>query len=424
MRFDGLWRHRDFRRLWAAQTISVFGTMISGTALPFTAILALDASPFEVALLAACRIIPALALGPFAGVWLDRVRKRGVMMACDAGRAALLVTIPLAYLLDALTLEHLFAVALGVSAMSMVFDVAYRSYLPSLVTREELLEGNSKLTASSAAAEFGGFSVGGWLVQAVNGPFAIFIDALSFVWSGAFLRTIEQQEPAPVKPEERTSVRAEIGEGLSTVVRQPLLRAMAGSTALFSVGFGLFGATYMLFVTRELGFHPGVLGVIFGLGGLSSLAGAVVAERAASRIGVGMAMIVGLTMMGVSMFFVPAAQGATIAGASLLIAQQLFGDGGFTMQDVNYMSLRQAITPSHLLGRVNSFFYNLDLVAMLAGTLIGGVLGEIIGLRPTLVVGAALTLAAAAVLVASPIASLRRTPPSSDAAAEPLAGEA
>jgi MFS family permease len=124
------------------------------------------------------------------------------------------------------------------------------------------------------------------------------------------------------------------------------------------------------------------------------------------------------------MFFVPAAQGATIAGASLLIAQQLFGDGGFTMQDVNYMSLRQAVTPSHLLGRVNSFFYNLDLVAMLAGTLIGGVLGEIIGLRPTLVIGALLTLAAVAVLIASPIATLRRTPPSPDARAEPLPGEA
>lgn len=410
MKFDGLWRHADFRRLWAAQTVSVFGSMITGAALPFTAILALDASPIEVALLSACNIVPGLIFGPVAGVWLDRLRRRPVMIVCDIGRAALLGTIPLAYVFDALRLEHLYAVALGASVLTMFFEVAYRSYLPSLVSREELLEGNSKLTASSAVSEFGGFSISGWLVQLVNGPFAIFIDALTFVASAFFVRSIDVTEERPKSAGEPLSVRADITEGFSTVARDPLLRAMGASTMLYSLGFGAFGGVYSVFVIRELGFEPGVLGVIFGIGGLSSLAGAVLAERASVRLGVGPSMTLGLAAMGVSMLFIAAARDATIVGASLLIAQQVTGDGAFTVQDVNAVSLRQSITPERMLGRVNAFMHNIDRGFLLAGTLAAGVLGETIGLRITLVLGACMVMAAALVLLISPVIAVRRAP--------------
>jgi MFS family permease len=406
IKFDGLWRHVDFRRLWAAQTVSVFGSMISGTALPFTAILALDASPFEVALLFACNIVPGLVIGPLAGVWVDRLRRRPVMIAADVGRAALLATIPLAYLFDALRLEHLYVVALGVSVLTMFFEVAYRSYLPSLVAREELLEGNSKLTASSAVSEFAGFSVSGWLVQLVNGPFAVFIDALTFVSSAFFVRSIEAPEERPAASES-VNMRADITEGFSAVSREPFLRAMAGATLLYSTGFGLYGAVYMLFVTRELGFHPGVLGVIFGIGGISSLLGAVLAERSSSRFGVGASIWLGLVIMGVSMLLVLGAQGATLAGASLLIAQQVLGDGAFTAQDVNAVSLRQAITPDNLLGRVNAFMHNIDRGFVLFGTLAGGLLGEFIGLRATLTLGGLFVIGAGALVLLTPLASAR-----------------
>lgn len=415
---DGLWRHADFRKLWAAQTVSVFGSMITGTALPFTAILALNASPFEVALLSACNIVPGLLFGPIAGVWVDRMPRRPVMIACDIGRAAILATIPLAYLFDALYLEQLYVAALGASALTMFFEVAYRSYLPSLVAREELLEGNSKLTASSAVSEFGGFSVSGWLVQLVNGPFAVFIDALTFVASAFFVRSIETPEERP-QATESVSLRADITEGFAAVIRDPILRAMSGSTLLYSTGFGMFGATYMLFVTRSLGFHPGVLGVIFGIGGISSLIGAILAERSAERLGVGISMIFGLVAMGVSMLFVTAVQGATIGGAVLLIAQQVTGDGAFTVQEVNAVTLRQSITPDRLLGRVNAFVHNVDRGFLLAGTLVGGLLGETIGLRSTLAIGSLLTIAAGLLLAASPVVGVRRA----DAERDPVPAE-
>jgi predicted MFS family arabinose efflux permease len=292
----------------------------------------------------------------------------------------------------------------------MFFEVAYRSYLPSLVTRDELLEGNSKLTASSAVAEFAGFSVSGWLVQLVNGPFALLVDALTFVTSAFFVGSIDKPEETPEVDGERVDFRADVTEGFAAVARDPLLRAMSGATLLYSLGFGMFGATYMLFVTRELGFNPGLLGVIFGIGGLSSMLGAILAQRSADRFGIGISMFAGLVLMGVSMLFVPAVRGATAAGAALLVAQQVMGDGSFTVQDVNAVSLRQSVTPDRLLGRVNAFMHNVDRGFLLAGTLLGGVLGETLGLRPTLTAGALLTIGAGVLLAFSPVASVRRAP--------------
>jgi MFS family permease len=422
VRFDGLWRHRDFLRLWSAQTISVFGTMISGSALPFTAILALDASALQVAVLTACRMLPGLLIGAHVGVWVDRLMRRPVMIVADIGRAALVVSVPLAYVFDVLTMEQLYVVAFGMGALTMVFDVAYQSYLPSLVSKEDLLEGNSKLTGSSSVSEFAGFSVSGWLVQAITGPGAMLVDALSFVASAAFLRDIEREEPPPIPAREQTSVREEALDGLRSVWRDGVLRALGGATALYSFGFGIFLATYLLFVTRGLGFEPGVLGLIFGLGGLSSLAGAMLAGRAAARFGAGPAMTAGLAAMGLSMLLIPAAPGATVVGAALLIAQQLGGDGGFVVHEVNAVSLRQSIVEERMLGRVNAFMRILEVGLLLAGTIVGGVLAEIIGLRAALTIGGAATVAAALWLFASPARRARM--PSTITPVEPLAATA
>lgn len=417
LRFAGLWRHPDFVKLWTGQTISVFGSLITGTALPFTAILALHASPLQVALLAAANHVPGLVFGLVAGVWVDRLRRRPVMIAADLGRAALLVSIPIAYAFDALRIEQLYAVALAAGVLTIFFDVAYRSYLPTLVSRDELIEGNSKLAATASVSEFAGFSVSGWLVQIFSGPFAIFVDAVSFVISAVFLRAIRTPEPAPPPPEERAGTLAEAAEGMRAVVRDPLLRSLAGATPLAAFGTGMFFATYMIFVTRGLGFHPGLLGVIFGLGGISSLFGAVLAGGAARRFGAGPAMIAGLAMMGISMLFIPIARGATIVAAGLLIAQQISGDGMFMVFEINATSLRQAIAPERMLGRVNAFNRMLDLGFTLAGILIGGVIGQTVGLRPALYIGAGSMLAGAAWLLASPARNIAMPP----AEEEPLA---
>lgn len=407
---SGLWRHRDFRRLWAGQTVSVFGSMITGTALPFTAILALDASAIEVAALAAARMVPELLAGPIAGVWVDRLRRRPVMIAADVGRAAVLLTVPLAWAFDALTIEQLYLVAILAGIGTLFFDVAYRSYLPSLVDRGQLIDGNSKLTATNAVAEFSGFSLGGWLVQIFSGPVAIAVDGVSFVASALFLRSIEHEEGEPGRTADEAGMWSEAAAGVRTVSGDPLLRSIGLATVLYSLGFGVFGATYMLFVTRGLGFETGVLGVIFGLGGISSLLGAVAAARAARTFGLGPSMVIGMVMMGASMLFIPLAGGATVVAAGMLIAQQIVGDGAFTAYDVNSVSLRQSITPDALQGRVNASMRMTEVGLTLAGTLAGGVIGEVLGLRAALTIGAVCVIAAGAWLLASPLARVRTAP--------------
>jgi MFS family permease len=412
----GLWRHRDFVRLWTAQTVSVFGSLITGTALSFTAVLLLDATPLEMALLTASGIAPALVAGIAAGVWVDRLPKRPLMVAADIGRALVLVSVPVAWAFDALTMEQLYAVALTTGVMTIAFDVAYQAYLPALVSRDELIEGNSKLAATSAVSEFGAFGAGGWLVQLMNGPLAVLVDATTFVVSALFVRSIEAEEPRPAVAAQ-SSFRREAADGMRLVQRQPVLRAVAGATALYSLGFGVFGATYMIYVTRSLGFEPGVLGMIFALGGGSSLLGALLAGRTATRVGVGPAMALGLTVMGVSMFLIPAATGATVAAGALLIGQQLVGDGSFTVYDVNEVSLRQSITSGDMLGRVNSVMRILNDGGRLGGALAGGLVAELVGLRAALMCGAGLTLSAGAWIALSPVLAVRAAPAPSVAAA-------
>lgn len=409
-RFGGLWLNPDFVRLWAAQTISVFGSLITRTALPFTAILLLDSSPLEIAVLTMCGVLPGVLVGLHAGVWVDRLPRRPVMIVADIGRFAILLTVPAAHWLATLHIEHLYAVALATGVLTMFFDVAYRTYLPSIVSHEELMEGNAKLTASESVAEFSAFSVAGWLVQIFSGPAAVLVDAVTFLLSALSLGTIRRPEPAVVRAEAQASVRAEAIEGLRAVWNDRVLRGLAGATLFWCVGLGMYGASYMLFVTRELGFHPGVLGVIFGLGGVSSLMGALFAERSAGRWGVGPSMIAGLAGMGASMLLILVARDAGIFAASVMIAQQLFGDGLFTIYQVNDTTTRQSITPPHLLGRVNAFMRMLELGLTLVGLLVGGLIGEWIGLRTALAVGAVMTLGAAIALMLSPARGIVRLP--------------
>jgi predicted MFS family arabinose efflux permease len=394
-KFDGLWRHPDFTRLWAGQTISIFGSLVGRTALPFTAILVLDAGPIEIAALSVAELAPALLLGPAIGVWVDRLRRRPILITSDVGRFLLLATIPIAHLFDALTMQHLYAVAFLVGILTMFFDVAYLSYLPSLVKREELLEGNSKLAASSSVAEVTGFSLSGWLVQLVTGPVTILIDAVSFLFSALAVATIGTPEPPPRPGDQRPGIRQEFGEGVRFLLDDAALRALAAAAVTLELSWRLFGAVFLVFVTKDLGFTPGVLGMIFAVGGVSSLVGAMVAQRSARKFGAGPSMWGGLVFMGVSMMFIPVAPEAGLVAATLLVAQQLIGDGGATVFEVNQVSLRQSLTPERMLGRVNAAIRLSSLAAMLLGSLAGGVMGETLGLRVTLVAGACATLAAA-----------------------------
>jgi MFS family permease len=403
----GLWAHNDFLKLWAGETISVFGSLVGRTALPLTAILVLDAGALEVGLLIAADILPGLLFGFFAGVWVDRVRKRPIMIAADIGSFLVLVTVPLAYAFDVLTIEQLFFVAFGTGACHIFLDVAYMTYLPTLVEKEHVLEGNSKMAASWSVAEVGAFSAAGWMVQILSGPLTVLIDAISFLISAIFLKAIKKPEPEPALVEQRAGMSTEIKEGIRAIWHDPVLRAIGGSGVLIDFSFRMFGAVFLVYVTQSLGFQPGVLGVVFGVGGASSLIGALYASRAGRTLGTGRAMVLGLLMMGGSMLFIPAAQDASLLALWFLVAQQLFGDGFYTIYDVNQMTLRQTITPEKVLGRVNAGIRMSGLAAMLAGALVGGVLGEFLGLRVTLVFSACGLFLAAAWLWVSPVWSAR-----------------
>jgi len=401
----GLWRHGDFLKLWSGQTISLFGTGLG--ALPFAAIFLLDASVMEMAVLAAAGTAPALLFGLVAGVWVDRLPRRPVLIVANLGRAALLGTVIVAAVFDFLRIEHLFAVAFLAGTLEIFFDLAYVAYLPSLVERDELLEGNSKLAASAAAAEAGSFSIGGWIVQIFSATAAVVVDAVSYLVSGLLFAGIRKAEAPREPPPPNTSIVAEVREGLGALFGHPVLRAMGLANAAMDLGSGMIGSVILFYVVRDLGFEPGIAGLIFAVGGVTSLLGAVVARPLTRRIGMGPAMILGVGMFAASTVFIPLAQGATIAGAVLLVAQQVLGDPGYTIHEVNQVSLRQVLTPGRLLGRVSSGMRFSGLAAMFAGSLAAGVIGDTFGLRMALFTATGVEAAAVALLFFSPVRRLR-----------------
>ncbi len=404
-------RDPDFTRLWAGQSVSVFGSMITRAALPFTAVLFLHALPMQMALQNAADIAPGLLVGLFAGAWVDRLRRRPLLIAADLARAALLASIPAAALLGVLHMPQLYAVGFLVGALTVVFDVAYVSYLPTLVSRERVVAANSRLAASAAVAETGAFGIGGWLVQWVGGPVTILIDAITFVVSAVFVGAIRAPEPAPIATAARVGMRRAVVEGLSVVWRDPVLRALASCRVALDFSFGMGAAIYVLFCARTLGFGTGVLGMIFAFGGASSFAGAVLAGRAGRRLGIGPAMVMSLGVMGVARLLTPLAPGATWLGAGLLVAQQLVGDGAHTTFEIHLASLTQRMTADPMLGRVTASLRFAGLAAMLVGSLAAGALGESIGPRATLFAAAGVGLVAALGLALSPVRALRDLAP-------------
>ena len=409
MRPTGLWRHPNFVRLWAAATVSTFGTLVTRTALPFTAILVLNVDALELGFIRVAELLPGLLLGLVAGAWIDRVRRRPVMVAADLLRALVLLTIPVAAFAQVLSLWQLVLVAAATSVLSIWFDVAYQSYLPTLVDRGELIEGNSKLTAAGAVAEVAAFSAGGWLVQLVTAPVAILIDVSTFVVSALYIRRIDAPEPAPAPAAPDTRITTEIVEGLRIIAVDPTLRALAGSNALISAGYGIGGTVFLLYVNQEVGFDAGVLGMVFAVGGVSALAGAVAAARL-TVLPIGSLLIGSLVIWAGGQALVPLATTVSLISIILLVGQQLITDSVATVYEINQVSLRQAITPDRLLGRVNASVRVLELGVTLAATIATGLLASVISLRALLVAEVVILLLAALWLYVSPVRWLR-TPP-------------
>lgn len=383
----GLWKDSDFVKLWLGRTVSHFGSGITGIALPLTAVLILGATPAQMGILAALDGVSVLVIGLLAGVWVDRVRRRPLLIATDLGRAVVLSTIPLAALLGVLRIGQLYLVAALAGMLTVIFNVASAAFLPSLIPQGSLVEGNSKLAMSDSLAEIGGPAVAGPLVQLISAPLAILFDALSFLFSACSLGLIGKPEPPPAAQGQSQSIWSDLVEGLRMVLKNPLLRTLAGSAGIFSLFGNFIGALYALYVIRQLGAPPIFLGLLIATGGVSALAGAFLAERVVQRFGLGRTVAVGLFMYGATGLLIPLAGGSVALALSLLFLSQLIGDASVSIYLIAEMSLRQSLVPANLLGRTNASIQFLSQGIAPVGALLAGTLGGLIGLRLTILIG-------------------------------------
>jgi MFS family permease len=404
-KLGGLWLHHDFRSLWAAETISQFGTQVTLLALPLVAIVTLEESAFRVALLTTAEFLPFLLFTLPAGVWVDRLRRRPILVLANLGRALALVSVPLAHWLDVLTIWQLYAVGFTVGVGTVFFDLAYMSYLPRLVARANLVEGNAKLETSRSAAQVGGPGLGGLLVSALTAPVAIAVDAVSYLASAFLMGRIRTDEGIPPR-EERRSIRAELGEGLGYVFRHPYQRGIVGAVAISNFFGQLVFAILLVFTVRELGLTAAAIGVIISLGSVGTLVAAVTARQIGDLLGVGKTVLLAAFLFGPGTLLIAFAP-VEYAELFIVAAIAIVGYGG-TLFNVTMISLVQAITPDRILGRANASRRFVVWGVIPLGGVVAGVLAESIGLRETMVVGSLGAILAVIPILASPIRSLGR----------------
>lgn len=404
-----LLRNRDFVRLWCAETISQFGTQVTLLALPLAAIVILEATPFQVGALTAVEVAPFLLVGLPAGVWVDRLRRRPILIAGDVGRAVVLASVPVAHALDVLTMGQLYVVAFTAGVLTVFFDVAYQSYLPSLVPRDRIVEGNARLELSRSAAHLAGPGVAGVLIGAIDAAPAVAVDAASFAASALFLVAIRAPEPAVPAPEARTRMRTEIATGVRYVLGHRLLRPIAMCTGTSNLFSSILTAVYVLYAVRELDLSPGRIGFVFMLGNVGVVVGALVAGRIATWFGTGPAIVASAATFSLGgLLFLPAS-GAAEPEPWLVAGWFLFGFGG-TVYNINQVGLRQAITEHGMLGRMNATMRFLVWGTMPIGALGGGTIADAVGLRTAFVTAVVGGTASFLPVLLSPVRSLRTIP--------------
>src|SRR6266566_451364 len=402
-----LWRHPNFIKLWAGQTVSLFGSQISLLAIPLTAVLILNATPLQMGILTAAEAFPYLLFGLVAGVWVDRLRRRAILIVADVGRFIVLSLIPLDYLLGILRIELLYLLAFLVGTLSIFFDVAYRSYLPSLIEREQLIEGNSKLELSRSVGEIVGPGLAGVLVQVFAAPIAIMVDSLSFLASALSLLWIRTPEEIPKVEVQRKGLRHEVLEGLRFVFGEPMLRALTGSFATLTLFNSLLEAVFVLYVTKEIGIKPATLGLIFAIGSTGFVVGALLAEKLTRWLEIGITLLFAPLVIGASDLLIPIAGLVPLFAFPLLGVAQLLFALARPVFNINQLSLRQTITPERLLGRMNASVSFVVFGIPTIGALLGGALGQSIGLQKTLVVAAIGEILACLWIFFSPIRKVR-----------------
>lgn len=396
-------------KLWVGQTISRLGSVVTRTAVPLVALLVLGAGPAEMAIVIVAQSMSVLLVGLFAGAWVDRLRRRPLLIVADTARALLLLSIPAASVAGLLRLEQLYVVVFLVGCLDSLFNAAYPAYVPSLIGVERVVEGNSKLAASTSLAEIGGPGLAGALVQVVSAPFAILVDALSYVVSAVSLGLIRTPEPARPTRTTGTHIRREIVEGLLLVRRHPILVPLTLRSVFAHVAGSFYGVLYTIFLIDELHLDPLVLGVVISAGGVGSLVGSYFAQRTIGRYGLGPALIRAATGASIVGVLTPLAGGPALLAAAMVFIPQLVGDGLQTIEGVAELSLIQGVVPDRILGRVNAtlevFSHG---IAYPVGALLAALIAGAVSVRVGIFVGWAGMALSILFLVFSPLPKVRR----------------
>ncbi|MFJ8665378.1 MFS transporter [Streptomyces sp. NPDC093600] len=405
-RIPALLRERPFRRYWTGQTVSPVGDQISLIAIPLAAVLVLGADAAEMGWLKTAELLPALLLNLPLGAWADRqARRRRAMIAADLGRAALLVTLPVAYVLDALTLGQLYAVAFGVGALTVLFEACNATLFVAMVPTERYVQANSLVNGSRSMSWLAGPGVGGVLVQLLTAPFALLADALTYLLSAGFLARIRPVEPPP-----SPVGKGHFTEGLRWVVRNSSMRALFSAAGTIQFFNYMFHTLFVLYATAELGLSAGVLGAVLGAGAVGGLIGAMCAGRVVRRFGIGPSIVAGSLGFTLPLLLIPLAEGPTALVVALLFGAEFLSCVGVMVLDIAAGSFQMALIPEGIRARVMGAFRTLNHGFRPLGALAGGALGTAIGLRPTLWIATAGAVFAVLWLLPSPLPRTRELP--------------
>jgi MFS family permease len=408
-----IFRDHNFRQLFNAHLVSEIGSQISMVALPLVALLTLDANPFQVGLLYAAQTAAFAVFGLPAGVWVDRLPRKPVLITADVARAALLGSVPLAWATGHLTLFQLYVVALCSSTATVFFDVAYQSYLPTLVGQERLIDGNSKLEVVHSTAQIGGPGVGGWLINLVSAPAAIIADALSFVGSAVFIRRISAPEPrrseeTSVQKPQRSSLASDMRDGLRFVFGNPTLRVIAIRSSLANLAFSAITSLQTVFLVQEVGISPGFFGTLVSAGAVGGLVGGFLVGPLSERIGSARLIWVAPLVCQPFALLIP------LSGRGVDLGYFVIGmfvlSIGVVLYNVSQLSFRQRITPDHMLGRMNATMRFVVWGTMPIGSLVGGFLGQTWGVRASLWVCIGALITSVLPLLLSPMVRQRDLP--------------
>lgn len=407
-----LWRHHDFRQLWMGDTVSVFGAQFVGFAMPLMAVRLLGADAFQMGLLAALESLAFLLIGLPAGAWVDRWRKKRVLVLGDLTRAALLLTLPLAWLLDALTMWQVYVVAFGVGCITVFFDVANQSYLPEIVDGEQISDGNGKLQASQQTAMVVGPAAASFMVRWLGSPLTIAVTSVCMGLSSLFVSRIRHDEPAP-DPAARRPLVTEIREGLSFVLGHRLLRRIVACTGLTNFASSGMFALFVLYAVTTLGLSETTLGLVLSLGAVGGLLGAVSAGWFGRLVGEGRSIPLASLLGGLALLSVPLA--SVLPSVPTLLVGNLLISWAVVVYNIVQVSFRQRLCPKPLLGRMNASIRFLVWGPMPIGGFVGGVLGSRLGVTPTLWIFAVLCLLASLPVLLSPLIGMRDLPRALDA---------